>query len=50
MLGLFVVLFYIPSVNARFFEVIGKLYHLAGGKDDVWSAGYSLFRFWHKLG
>jgi Zn-dependent protease len=49
MLGLFVVLYAIPAFNQRFIDAISGVYHAVGGDGDVWSLGYELFRFWHKL-
>jgi len=48
MLGLFALVFYVPAINARFFDIIGWLYRGAGGQRFSWQLGYQLFRFWVK--
>jgi Zn-dependent protease len=50
MLGLFALLFYVPSINARFFQAVEALYHAVGGDGVSWQLGYHLFRFWSRTG
>jgi Zn-dependent protease len=48
MLGLFALVYYVPTINARFFDLIEWLYRGAGGQRFSWQLGYQLFRFWVK--
>ncbi len=50
MLGLFALLYAVPAFNARFIDAISGAYHAVGGDGNVWSVGYTLFRFWHRFG
>jgi Zn-dependent protease len=47
MLGV-IVLLQINQLNAKFFDIVLRLYDLTGAPRIMYEFGYSFFRFWHK--
>lgn len=43
------VLLQVDQINAKFFDLVGRLYDATGASDYLWRYGYFLFRFWEKL-
>lgn len=43
------VLLQVNQINARFFELVDRLYGATGASDILWRYGYVLFRFWEQL-
>jgi Zn-dependent protease len=48
MLGVLVLIFYVPALNNAFFDIVDWLYRLTGIDTVWWQFGHQFFRFWVK--
>jgi Zn-dependent protease len=46
MLGVFVLLFYVQSINQKFFDVVYRIYDWCGGSRTAAAIGHVFFKFW----
>ncbi|WP_375490340.1 site-2 protease family protein [uncultured Jatrophihabitans sp.] len=49
MLGVLVLIFYVPALNNAFFDLVDWLYRLTGADTIWWQLGHQFFRFWAKV-